>query len=255
MAETTSEKSVSVRGLIDSDIGPLRRFTGILDSMPTEKQQPYGEGEKKKDRPDRVSFNFKDIEVIEAIEPYNFPIYTIAFSKSNRKKSKYGIFGLSLVDILDKQYTPEQLDPSSPEYVKPGDRADVDSCLGKRLGLVMTDGEDGRPAQVDLFDGRANDGKGGDVPTSTWTVYSVEGIGVTGDQGATPLDRAMELLDGKTLAEFNTAALADATVRGDAQLLQAIGMPASAKNSFSNQMIAGGQFTKDKTGMFHKKVG
>jgi len=30
------EGTVTTRGLIDAELGPLRRFTGILDSMPTE---------------------------------------------------------------------------------------------------------------------------------------------------------------------------------------------------------------------------
>lgn len=244
------ERTHSIRGLVDTDVGPLRKFTGVFDSMPDEKKT-YGEGDKKRVST-QISLNFKDIEVIEAIEPYHFPIFTVLLSESNRKKSKYGVFGQSLAVVLDMQYTPEQLDPSSPEYIKPSARMDLKDCIGKRMGLVLADGEEGRPTPPDLFDGRANEGKGGDVPTPCWTVYMVEGIGVLGEQGNTPNDKAMELLDGKTLAAFNKLALADPTIRADGDLLAAISLPASAPNSFGNTMITSGQFTKDKTGVFHK---
>ena len=73
------EGMVSTRGLIDAELGPLRRFTGILDSMPTEKQT-FGEGESARETT-RISLNFKDIDVKEAVEPYHFPIVTLMMSQ------------------------------------------------------------------------------------------------------------------------------------------------------------------------------
>ncbi len=32
------EGTITTRNLIDAELGPLRRLTGILDSLPTEKQ-------------------------------------------------------------------------------------------------------------------------------------------------------------------------------------------------------------------------
>lgn len=244
------ERMITTRNLIDSDIGPLRRFTGVLDSMPTE-EQSYGEGESAR-KSTRVSLNNKEIEVIESIEPYQFPIYTMSMSLSNRKKSMWGVLGQSLNAILDQQYTAEQLDPTNTTYLKPSDRMDITACVGKRIGYVMADGEEGRPAPPMLFDGRANEGRGGDAPRPCWTVYSVEGVGVAGGQGMSPMDKAMELLNNKTLADFNAAALADGQVRGDAALLQAISKPVSAADSFANTMVSTGQFTKDEQEVYHK---
>lgn len=248
------ESFPSVRGLVDSDIGPLRRFTGVLDSAPGE-EQTWNEGTPNERKSIRRSLNFRDLEVIEAIEPYQFPIYTVQLSESNRKKSRWGVFGTTLTDILDMQYTEAQLDPSSPEYVKPSDRMDLKDCVGKRLGLVMADNEDGRPPKHDLFDGRARDEEhptGQDVPTPAWEVYMVEGIGVAGGGGRSPLDEAMGVLDGKTVAQFNDAALANELIRSDVSLLASIGAPVSSPASFTTTMIAGGQFTKDEQGVFHK---
>ena len=248
MAEETREKP-SVRNLVDSDYGtPLRKFTGVLDKMPTEPATGY--------LGTRVNLNFREVEVLQAIEPYNFPIATINLGLSNRKKSKWGVISISFTDIVDQQYTETQKDPSSPEFIPAKDRQDWKDFFGKRLGFVVADGEDGRPPKHDLFDGRAKDEahpKGQDVPTAVWVVYSVEGVGVAGGEGITPTDKAMQLLDGKTLSEFNKAAMADELVRSDTDLLTAIGKPVSAKDSFANVMIASKKFTKDtKTGTYQR---
>lgn len=242
----------SIRNLVDADVGPLRRFTGVFDSMPTEKKK-FGEGEKARAY-EQISFFYKEIEVLEAVEPYHLPIFSITVNKSNKKKSKYGVIGVSWAEVLDQQYTPEQLDPTNPEYIRPTARMDLKDCFGKRIGLILADGEDGRPAPPMLFDGRANEGKGGDAPTPVWMVYMVEGIGMTGDTGETPLAKAIELLDGKTLPQFNKAALENEQIRADTELLSSISMPPSAPNNFANTMVASKKFTKGKDGVFHKVV-
>lgn len=251
----TQEKLPSVRSLVESDIGPLRRFTGMLDSIPQE-EQTWGEGTADERKSMRLSLNYKDLEVIESVEPYHFPIYSVLLGLSNRKKSKYGVFGSSLTEILDQQYSEAQTDPDSPNYIKPTDRMDLGDCIGKRIGMVMADGEDGRPAMHLLFDGRAKDEehpRGQDVPTATWEVYMVEGVGVAGAGGVSPMDKAMELLDGKTVDEFRAAAMQDDLVKGDMTLLQSIGKPDTAADSFGNTMVTSGKFTKDEaTGKFAK---
>jgi len=248
------ERGISTRGLIDADLGPLRRFTGILDSTPTEKQT-FGEGEAAREST-RISLNFKELDVKEAVEPYHFPIYVITLSQSNRKKSRWGVFSegtpkdrtIGFNNVVDQQYSPEQLDPSNPEYIKPSDRMDLAECIGKRFGMVLTDGIEGRPESMDLFDGRSM----ADKPTPAWTVYEVEGVGTAGGGGVTAMDLAEALLDGKTLAEFNKEALANAVIRNDTALLQSISMPPSAATNFANTLVKAGKFTKDEGGVFRK---
>lgn len=263
MAEDKAK--TTTRGLIETDLGPLRRFRGTLDSIgedirtfeprPGSKQVVVRTSVIKK-------LNFKDIDVKEAVEPYHFPVYTVSVPLSNRKKSRWGVLSegtssnreVGFNSIADQQYSAEQLNPESSEYIKPSDRMDIEDAIGKVMGMVLTDGEEGRPKPSDLFDGRANEGEGADVPTPAWTVYEIEGIGTAGGAESTPLDLAIALLDGKTLAEFNKAALESPTIRGDVALLQSIGMPPSAKNSFANTMIATGKFTKDEEKVFHLVV-
>ena len=255
----TEEGMVTTRGLIDADLGPLRRFTGILDSMPTETKY-Y---KKNQDDPEevgkasvRVSINCRDIEVKEAVEPYHFPIYTVSVAQSNRKKSRWGVLSegtptdrsIGFNNVADQQYTAEQLDPSNANYVKPSDRLELKACIGKRIGFVLTDNIDGRPAPMDLWDGRS----GVDVPTPAWTVYEIEGVGVAGGQGVSPMDLAVSLLDGKTLAEFNKAALDNPVIWNDTALLQAISLPPTAPASFANAMKIAGKFTQDEAGVLHK---
>ena len=248
---TSEQKPITTRNLIEGGLGPLRRFTGLFASMPTQ-EQTYGEGEDARVST-RINLNYGDIDVQESVEPYHFPTVTITISQSNKKKSRWGVFGGSFNDVVDQQYSADQLDQGNPNYVPPKDRMDIEKCIGKRMGLVMADGEDGRPKPPILWNGRAGeDGKGADVPTPTWTVYSVEGVGVVGG-GQNPMDLAMDMLDGATLAEFNAKAMANPVVRGDVELLQAISQPPSAPGSFANALVTAGKFTKDDQEVFHKK--
>jgi len=252
----TEESAIpSSRGLIDFDVGPLRRFTSILDGMPKE-AQTYGEGANARTS-QRITFNHKDIEVLEAIEPYHFPTFTFQITESNRKKSRYGVLSESFNVIADSQYTPEQLDPSNPAFVKDSDRMSWKDVLGKvKLGWVLADGEDGRPEPPMLFDGRATDAanpKGQDVPTPAWTIYSIEGVGVAGGQGINPNELAKALLDGKTLAQFNKDAMANDIIKANAALLTSIALPPTVPGNFANALVTTGEFTLDpETKIYHK---
>jgi hypothetical protein len=237
----------SGRGLVDFDVGPLRRFTAIIDSMPRD-PQTYGEGESARHSM-RISVNCKDVEVIEAVEPYHFPIFTFQVTESNKKKSRWGVLSESFNSVADKQYSEAQLDPSSPNFIKASERMDWKDVLGKtRLGFVLADGEDGRPEPPMLYDGRAEE----DKPTPAWMIYSIEGIGAAGAEGISATELAEALLDGKTLAQFNKEALANPTIRNKADLLQAISLPATAAGNFANALVTAGKFTVDDAGVYHK---
>jgi len=244
---------LSIRNLVETDMGPLRRFKGVFESMPYT-VETYGEGTNAR-QSTRVTLNFKGLEVVEAVEPYQFPIYSLPpISASNRKRSKWGIMGISCASILDQQYSAEQLDPSNPVYIPPAKRMNLKDLIGKRMGMVLADGENGRPTPPELWDGRAAGGEGANVPTPCWKVYEVEGIGVAGGQGKTALDRAIELLEGKTMADFNAVAMSDPLIRTDAALLTSISAQPDAPTNFCNTMLTTGNFIKDAQEVFHKVV-
>lgn len=257
----------STRGLIDTDIGPLRKFTGILDSAPEEEKTWGEEGDPKARKYTVISLNFKDIDILEQVEPYNFATYTITMNKSNRRKSQWGFFSdgqpgdrdIGFNNIADMQYSESQLTPGSADYIMPKDRMDLKDSFGKRIGMVMADSmpdtPTGRPFAPPLYDGRANDGQGGDVPKPTWTVYSIEGIGAAGTGGVTPMEKAKQLLDGKNQTDFNTAVLSDDVVKSDGLLLSSISLPASAPTSFVTTMVQSGEFTVDEAGVYHRTGG
>ena len=160
------------------------------------------------------------------------------------------MFGESFNRLADKQvYSDQQLDPSNAEFVQHKDRIDINDAIDHRVGLVMSDGVDGRPTPPMLYDGRPGIQK--EVPTPCWQFYLLDGIGkaaLAGEQ-----ETAMQLLDGKTIQQFNTEALINNSIREDAGILAAIGKPLSASDSFITTMINTGQFVVDSEGIYHRQ--
>lgn len=199
----------TTRGLVDSEIGtPLREFSGILDAIYPEERK-FG---------DVNVMNFRDVEVKESVEPYNFPTATIAIKVSNLKGSGWGVFGESLNLLI-----PED--------------EDISDCVGKRLNLKM---------EVGHVYGKTKEGI--DMVGNPWTVTEVEGeaapaAGGKGKSSAT--DKAKTLIIGKTRAEFNKDAFADSAIRKDAALTRAI-----TDKSFINAMIELGEVVEDENGVF-----
>lgn len=204
-----TEDLVSVRGLVDSEFGgtPLRKFTGVLDSYYPE-DRTFGT---------QVILNFKDVEVLESVEPYNFPTATISIKLSNKKNSGWGVFSESVAALL------------------PEDQ-DIKDCIGKRIGMEM---EVGHEYGTDRQTGEPMLG-------NPWKVFELEGV-VAGAKVTTATDRAKELLAGKTRAEFNKAAYADPIIRKDTALQRAI-----TDKSFINSLIQLGEFTEDENGVISK---
>jgi hypothetical protein len=207
--ETPVDVNVSVRGLVDSDMGtPLREFKGKLDSYYPETRQ-FGTV---------VVLNYKDVEVIKAIEPYNFPIATLAIKLSNRKKSGWGIFGDSLALLLP----PDQ---------------DIKDCVGKVMRLRMM--EEGFEYGQDRNTGEKMIGY-------PWQVKELEGTSTSvGGAIQSTKDIAKSLLIGKTRAEFNKAAYSHPEIRKDVPLQRSI-----TDKSFINALVQLGEVVEDENGVF-----
>ena len=158
---------------------PLRDFKGTFEKYRTETRtfRDGGTGL-------YVVLDFTDVQVIEAAEPYDFPIATLDFPYSRRRTSRWTILG----DSATKLVKPDQ---------------DIRDMVGMRLHMKM--------ATYDLYDGRAQKA----VPQLAWEVVGIEGAG-TAQVKQSPEARALEILDGKTLAQFNQEVLKDPLIRTSA---------------------------------------
>lgn len=160
-----------------------------------------------------VDLNFQDVQVVESTEPYPFPTASISISLSKTKGSAWGVFAGSLAKFLDKS-------------------GDIQQAVGKVMELALTPGHSfGKNRQTNE-----------PIISDCWEVIALEGSGVKVD----PTVRALELLDGKTAAEFNQRVFADPVVKQDSKLLSSI-----LDNTFLPAQEAAGKIIKDKEGVFH----
>ncbi len=221
MSEPTG---VSVRGLEDGFQGtPLRKFSGVFEGYTEEPATGY-DGV-------RVNLQFSDVEVEQSTEPYNLPTVVLNIGLSKKKKSKWGYIADSIAAII-----PED--------------EDLKDQYGKRFVLVLCDGQEGRPEGKLIWSKDADRAKfpTGEIPMAVWEVLEIAGTS-KGDDGKinTSKDKAMKILDGKTLSEFNKLAYADPDIRKDVELQRGI-----TNKSFVAGLVAAGAFEKDMNGVYHK---
>ena len=202
---------ISIRNL-EAEGGPrtpLRKFTGKLEPLTTRTDNTYSKPRV------IVKLSFTDVEVITSLEPYDFPIAELEVAHSQKEKSRWGIFSLSLAKLLQ----PEQ---------------DIKDAIGSKVEMTWTEGHL-------LYDGRQSK----DTEQGAWEVTALDGAGAT---KTSPQDQALSLLDGKTLSQFNQAALADPIIRSDAAL-QALIM----SKKWVPQMIEEGLVVADEDGIHRVK--
>ena len=201
---------LTIRGLQEDFGTPIKKFKGTLVGYTLEPEKP-------------AKLNFDNVEIIESTEPYPYPTCTIEIWPSNRIKSNWGIFGVSLGKLIP----PEQ---------------DLKDCINKRFGMEFTGGHMLRRKNKETEEW-------GEVPVSAWEVYEVDGV-TAGEPGAAPVsarDRAKALLDGKTIGDFNKAAMADDAVRNDQELLASI-----VAKTFTAELVDSGEFIKDGDDIYRK---
>jgi hypothetical protein len=220
---------VSIRGLQESgqrEGYPLVRFTGTLDNF-YEDERTFGTN-----ITTFVKLQFSDIDVEEAEEPYPFPTAEFGIKYSNYKNSGWGIFSLALSKCIAED-------------------EDIADAVGRRLTMAYTKGHDmgfkdnNWQPDVDDDGNPTNEDERPNVIMSAWEVVAIDGVGAG---SADVTDVLSGLLDGKTLAEFNKAALADSTVKAQGKDFIASTIQ---NKSFVTEALSSGSFTKDKTGVYH----
>lgn len=216
---------------------PLRDFWGVLDS--------YGGDMREGQRGAFlvVLYNFKEVEVIESIEPYTSPIAQVEISHSSRAKSRMGYWGESVDKIINTG-----IDPEVPqEQVK-----NQDYLLGKRCHLKLTPGH--MIFNVDAKEERPND---------CWTLMEVAGeatsasVTATAAPAATPAptapvktatQAALEALDGKTEQEWHQEVFTNSIVKANQSIVNAI-----IGRTFLPDLETAGVVTKGEDGIYHVK--
>lgn len=206
-----SEELVSIRGLIEGyQRTPLREFKGKLDGFPTELVDRFLPAKT------YVNLNYSEVEVIETIEPYPFPITQLPMPLNKRRTSSWTI----MADSIAKLIPPDQ---------------DISNTIGMIHHLKFTPGHM-------MWD----DKKGESTAREAWEVIGLSGAGVATANVADATDRALELLDGKVEEEWNQLVFKDATVKGDGKLIDSI-----LHRRFLQEMKTAGRATDDSNGIWH----
>lgn len=160
---------------------PLVRFNGVCKEWIAE-QIPASEDRRASTR---VTFNFTNVEVVEATDPYLFPIATIPIGYSERDGTVWSVFTESFRNVV-------------------GGAQPLDVLVGKTQQWYWAPCKLRRPAR----DGDADFVPGADKQAwelrdaHAWTIVSLEGA--TGSNGSGPsLNEALAALaNGKTDSEF-----------------------------------------------------
>ena len=163
----------------------------------------------------QVKLHFTQLEVEKSDEPYDLPIAEIDIPFSKREKSRWGIFSNSLAKFLQ----PDQ---------------DIVDSVGTELEMSWTDGHM-------LYDGRENK----DTLQASWEVTGLKGT--VAETKVDAMTRALELLNKKTLSQFNSDALSDPVIRSDETMQKSI-----MDGSFVTAVVEGNQVTVDADGVYHK---
>jgi hypothetical protein len=206
----------SVKGLKDSSFGsPLTHFKGKFHSYQT---VPSRFKDKNGNSKLNVILNFSDLDMtsIKSKEPYNFPTAQIEIPYSEYNKSRWGVWGNSIIKFLPEGQ-------------------DFQAAVGSVVTMGITPGHD--CGQKDTED------KTKKVMSDCWEIVAVEGMGKKVD----PMTRLLELVDGKTVPEFNQIALADSTIRLDPTIITGL-----INNTLIPALEAKGQIKKDEKGILHK---
>ncbi|KKN75184.1 hypothetical protein LCGC14_0383430 [marine sediment metagenome] len=215
---------------------PLRDFWGVLKSI-------TGEMRSGNSGPYLVAlYNMEEVEVLPggSIEPYDSPIAQIDIPASTKDKSKMGYLGTSIDRIINAGLAPD---------IPQAQAKNMESLIGKKLHWQFTPGH--------LIPNRDEAGAWSDKPASCWVVTEIAGEGAApvaapnvevapAQPSVSASQKALELLDGKTIQQWHQVVMLDPVVKQDTKFLQTI-----IDNSFLASMESVGKVTRDEGGVHH----
>ena len=215
---------------------PLREFIAVLESWEAETREAQADNPGDTPRKYQViTFNFKDLEVIESTEPYAFPIAVLSIGYAPPTVSRGNTRWDALAGSIRK-LTP---DP------------DLDLLVGKRMTWAMLPStlrqalveEDGTPK----LDGRLK-ALWGDVQVDAWQVKEIEGLGSIAESDEEFMDFLVGEADGKTPTDWYEALLGDRRVtQGRGDIVTAI-----TERKILDTLLTAGKLTQDSDGILHK---
>lgn len=214
---------------------PLREFEAILDSWEAETREAQSDNPGDTPRKYQViTFNFKDLNVIESTEPYTFPIAVLSIGYASPTVSR----GNTRWDALASSIRKLTPDP------------DLDLLVGKQqtwamrpatLRQALTE-EDGTPK----LDGRLRP-LWGDVTEDAWQVLEIEGLGSTAESDEDLMDFIVDEAEGKLEKDWYEGLLGDRRITQRNDLVTAI-----TDRKILDTLKAAKKLTVDSEGILHK---
>jgi len=192
---------------------PLRRFRGLLKEYNSEKVSPDGGGREYM----RITFDFIDLEVMESMEPYPFPIATLQISYSTATETRWDALAQSIKRVVGLNPTLEDIVGKTQEW------AYLEATLRAQVEGVWTN-----------------------TKQEAWQLVSLAGT-VSGngvDDGID--DHVLALLDGKTEQDFYAVLYADELVRKHPETISA-----ATERLLLPALEKAGRITRDTEGIYH----
>lgn len=209
---------------------PLRWFRGRLTAIKGSMVQRGNMTQPKLE----IIYKFNEVEVKESIEPYPFPVADIPIMHSRKAKSNMGVLATSIDKIINAGVA---------ETVPQSEVKNQGFLLNKMQEWKLTPGHM-------MWDAAQLK----ETPRDCWEVVMVEGCGgtpttttTTKAESISPSQHAINILDGKTLTQFNQYVLQDQLIKEKGgQLIVAI-----ANGSFVDSLEKAGTVVKDIDGIYH----
>jgi hypothetical protein len=166
-------------------------------------------------------FEFTDLEVIESVTPYPFPIATVEIRLSSRTETAWDAFASSLKRAM-------------------GEAATTSMLVGKMQEWAMLPSPLRRPRQKE--EGAEQVWTTEEEPA--WQVVSVEGAAQATEDIAA---RILDVADGKTEKALYEALLGDAKIRSNPSIVTQI-----TDRKLVSGLVEKGALSRDTEGILHK---
>lgn len=203
---------------------PLREFVGDLKDYDVDKDNWNNMV---------CILTLDNLEVIESSTPYAFPEGYVRVKYSAKKTSKWGILAESIHNAAGD------------------DSLDVADIVGKRLHMKKVYHEFGKDKEgnvmsSDCWECVGIDGATAVATTSTSPAPKKKATATSKPtaKGVSAEARVLELLDGKTIQQFNQAAFADSIIKADSSVMSQL-----LNNTLVQSLIANGRVELDEGGI------